>query len=219
MAQFYYANSNSAGTRTEYLRRLRRAVSLAEGASDRERLLIGASWAFANSSPTLRAIAETLTVRYPSELEGYLYTGQGALLALDWVGARKPLHEVIARDSLGLVGRSPRCMACEALVALSESYPLADSIAGSLRVARLWTRLQPGSAQAWRYYANVLAQRGWPDSSLAALHVADSLGSDGFQSAHTLMAIHLFTGAYSEAEQIMRWSCRAALPRLRMEAG
>ena len=83
MAQFYYANSNSAGTRTEYFRRLRRAVSLAEGASDRERLLIGASWAAANSSPTLRAIAETLTVRYPSELEGYLYTGQGALLALE----------------------------------------------------------------------------------------------------------------------------------------
>ncbi len=219
MAQFYYANSNSAGTRTEYFRRLRRAVILAAGASDRERLLIGASWAFANSSPTLRAIAETLTVRYPSELEGYLYTGQGALLALDWVGARKPLHEVIARDSLGLVGRSPRCMACEALVALSESYLLADSIAGALRVARLWTRLQPGSAQAWRYYANVLAQRGWPDSSLAALHVADSLGSDGFQSAHTVMAIHLFTGAYSEAEQIMRVELQSGPPKTRLEAG
>ena len=219
MAQFYYANSNSAGTRTEYFRRLRRAVSLSAGASDRERLLIGASWALANSSPTLRAIAETLTVRYPSELEGYLYTGQGALLALDWAGAREPLHEVIARDSLGLVGRSPRCMACEGLVALSESYLMADSIAGALDVARLWTRLQPGSAQAWRYYANVLAQRGWADSSLAVLHVADSLGSDGFQSAHTLMAIHLFTGAYGEAEQIMRVELQSGPPKTRMEAG
>ena len=219
MAQFYYANSNSAGTRTEYFRRLRRAVSLSAGASDRERLLIAASWALANSSPGLRAIAETLTVRYPSELEGYLYTGQGALLALDWAGARKPLEEVIARDSLGLVGRSPRCMACEGLVALSESYLLADSIAGALGVARLWTRLQPGSAQAWRYYANVLAQRTWADSSLAALHVADSLGSDGFQSAHTLMAIHLFTGAYGEAEQIMRVELQSGPPKTRMEAG
>jgi DNA-binding SARP family transcriptional activator len=219
MAQFYYANSNSAGTRMEYFRRLRRAVSLSAGASDRERLLIAASWALANSSPALRALAETLTVRYPSELEGYLYTGQGALLALDWVGARKPLEEVIARDSLGLVGRSPRCMACEALVALSESYLLADSIAGALGVARLWTRLQPGSAQAWRYNANVLAQRGWADSSLAALHVADSLGSDGFQSAHTLMAIHLFTGAYGEAEQIMRVELQSGPPKTRLEAG
>lgn len=218
MAQFYYANS-SAGTRTEYFRRLRRAVSLSAGASDRERLLIGASWALANSSPALRAIAETLTVRYPSELEGYLYTGQGALLALDWAGAREPLNEVIARDSLGLVGRSPRCMACEGLVALSESYLMADSIAGALGVARLWTRLQPGSAQAWRYYANVLAQRGWADSSLAALHVADSLGSDGFQSAHTLMAIHLFTGAYGEAEQIMRVELQSGPPKTRLEAG
>jgi DNA-binding SARP family transcriptional activator len=219
MAQFYYANSNSAGTRTEYFRRLRRAVSLSAGASDRERLLIAASWALANSSPGLRAIAETLTVRYPSELEGYLYTGQGALLALDWASARKPLHEVIARDSLGLVGRSPRCLACEALVALSESYVLADSIAGSLRVARLWTQLQPGSAQAWRYYANVFAQLGQADSSLAALHVADSLGSDGFQSAHTLMAIHLFTGAYGEAEQIMRVELQSGPPKTRLEAG
>ncbi|HSR90363.1 MAG TPA: BTAD domain-containing putative transcriptional regulator [Gemmatimonadales bacterium] len=219
MAQFYYANSNSGGTRTEYFRRLRRAVSLSAGASDRERLLIGASWALANSSPALRAIAETLTVRYPSELEGYLYTGQGALLALDWAGAREPLHQVIARDSLGLVGRSPRCMACEGLVALSESYLMSDSIAGALRVARLWTRLQPGSAQAWRYYANVLAQRGWADSSLAALHVADSLGSDGFQSAHTLMAIRLFTGAYGEAEQIMRVELQSGPPKTRLEAG
>lgn len=219
MAQFYYANSNSAGTRTEYFRRLRRAVSLSAGASDRERLLIAASWALANSSPGLRAIAETLTVRYPSELEGFLYTGQGALLALDWAGARKPLQEVIARDSLGLVGRSPRCLACEALVALSESYLLADSIAGSLRIARLWTQLQPGSAQAWRYYANVFAQRGWADSSLAALHVADSLGSVGFQSAHTLMAIHLYTGAYGEAEQIMRVELQSGPPKTRLEAG
>jgi TolB-like protein len=188
MAQFYYANSNSAGTRTEYFRRLRRAVSLSAGASDRERLLIAASWALANSSPGLRAIAETLTVRYPSELEGYLYTG-GCAAGSRLAGAREPLNEVIAR-TLWVCGAQPALYGLRGLVALSESYLMADSIAGALRRATLDpapTRLRTGLA--------ILCQCPGPARlgrcSLAALHVADSLGSDGFQSAHTLMAIHL----------------------------
>lgn len=204
MAQFYYATCISTGDRVEFFRRLRRARDLSTGASDRERLLIAASWAFANSSGALKAIAETLTVRYPAELEGFLYAGQGAILDLDFAGARKPLHEVIARDSLGLRGEAVRCLACEALMTLTASYQYVDSIGGALRVSRLWTKLQPASGVAWRHHAAVLAMRGWGDSAMAALHVADSLTPDPESSARYLAAVHAMLGDYQSAEQVLR---------------
>ena len=51
-------------------------------ASDRERLVILAGWAHATSSPSLRAIADTLAERYPTEVEGHSYAGMARVHAV-----------------------------------------------------------------------------------------------------------------------------------------
>jgi hypothetical protein len=154
MAMYYFALS-AQPNRAVVSRRMNQAVRLADGASDRERLLIKASWAWNNSNPALMALAETLVVRYPREVVGHYYLGIAKIMAGDYPGSRTSLHEALAMDSLGLTGRNPNCIACQALSALIDSYLQVDSLAGALKIARLWTRLQPGAAQSWGLMAEI----------------------------------------------------------------
>jgi tetratricopeptide (TPR) repeat protein len=151
MAQYYYAQStNDQRVRVQ---RLATARDLAARASERERLLITAAWAEGNSDPTLRAVAETLTTRYPAELEGWVYLAQGLLYDGEYVAARDPLHRVLQADTAGIATGAPNCVGCRALFYLAGTYDFADSIVGVTRMGRLWTRLQPDAAAAWRLLA------------------------------------------------------------------
>jgi tetratricopeptide (TPR) repeat protein len=204
MAQFYYSLSTSSGSRAEGAIRLKRAVELAERASDRERLLIRATWAFSNSSPSVRAYAETLTVRYPTELEGFIMAGQGAINAADFHAARAPLLEVIARDSLGFKGQTVRCLGCEALAALIGSMSQEDSLAAALALAQRWVRLQPTAANPRRYTALVLAQMGMADSSRRALRAADSLEPGISTTWKYLIPIQMWDNHFDSAGELAR---------------
>jgi tetratricopeptide (TPR) repeat protein len=217
MAQFYLSLSTSSGSRAEASTRLMRAVKLAERASDRERLLIRSTWAFLNSSPTIRAYAETLTVRYPAELEGYLMAGQGAILASDFHAARQPLLQVIARDSLGLKGQTVRCLACEALEALIGSYIQEDSLAAALSLSRRWIRLQPGAARPWRHHAMVLGQSGLADSARAALRMADSLGPGAPDAWRYLVAVEMWNHRFDSAGELARAATQTGTQAERLE--
>ena len=204
MAQFYYSLSISNGSRAELSTRLKRAVELAERASDRERLMIRATWAFLNSSPSIRAYAETLMVRYPTELEGYLMAGQGAILAADFHSARGPLLEVIARDSLGLKGQTVRCLACEALEALIGSLGQEDSLPAALAMAQRWIRLQPASARPRRHVALLLGQMGLPDSARRVLRGADSLDPALSTTWKYLIPLEMWNNRFDSAGELAR---------------
>ncbi len=217
MAAFYYSLSTSSGSRAEASTRLRRAVQLAERASDRERLLIRATWAFMNSSPAVRAYAETLTVRYPTELEGYLMAGQGAILAADYHAAREPLLEVIARDSLGLKGQTVRCMACEALEALIGGYREQDSLGAALELTRRWIRLQPGTAKPWRAHAVVLGQAGFADSARSAVRKADSLDPAAPDAWRYLVALEMWNHQFDSAGELARAATQTGTQSERLE--
>mgnify|MGYP002478836850 CR=1 FL=1 len=84
------------------LAHLDRAVRLSARVSDRERLVIRTGWARATFSPALRAIADTLSRRYPEELDGHVQAGAAAILAGDFLGAAVPLERAIraGRDIL-----------------------------------------------------------------------------------------------------------------------
>jgi DNA-binding SARP family transcriptional activator len=155
--------------------RLQRAVRLAARVSDRERLTIHASWAYITSSPALRAIAETLAVRYPQEVEGHLYSGIGLVVAGDFLAAVSPLERAITMDSLGLVGGRARCSACEAFRWLVGAYQLADSLTLAEREASRWTRVQPRSPMPWQVLAEVLGHQGRTAEAIAAARGAASL--------------------------------------------
>ncbi|MFN8652109.1 MAG: BTAD domain-containing putative transcriptional regulator [Gemmatimonadales bacterium] len=204
MAQYYYSLATASGSRAEGSTRMQRAVELAERASDRERLLIRATWAFYNSSPSIRAYAETLTVRYPTELDGYLWAGQGAILAADWRTARNRFLEVIARDSLGLQGKTVRCLACEAFASLIGTMTQEDSLPAALAEARRWRRLQPGSGQARRVQAVVFSQLGMTDSARVMLRQADSLEPSYPSGWAYLAAVYMWNSQYDSTAMLAR---------------
>ena len=127
---------------------LERAVRLSANASDRERLVIRTWWARANSSPTLRAVAETLSVRYPQELDGHVQSGAAAILAGDFLGATVPFERAIRLDSLVMSTGVVRCGGCEAIELLVRAWVGADSVAAAERVARRALRI---SAAQYRF--------------------------------------------------------------------
>src|SRR5262249_45385461 len=73
LAAYYGAMSETDLNR--YRARMDRAKRLATHATDRVRLTILAGWASMVSSPAMGAFAETLATRYPTEVEGHLYSG------------------------------------------------------------------------------------------------------------------------------------------------
>jgi DNA-binding SARP family transcriptional activator/TolB-like protein len=160
MAAYWLARTGGAFNDPGLIRGLERAMRLAERASDRERLLIRAGWAAAADHPSRVAVAETLTVRYPSELEGYLYLGTGRAWGGDFLGAITPLRRVIALDSAALrvspgnPGAVVRCYACDAYRELLSVYHLLDSLPAYLRVSQEWFRRQPSSGEAATAVAN-----------------------------------------------------------------
>lgn len=139
---------------------LERAMHLTTRVSERERLLIRAEWAASMDDPSRLAWAESLTVRFPQETDGYVMLGNARLWSGDFLGALAPLREVIAMDSLSFAGSDGRCLACDALGSIITAYELADSLPAAERVAREWTRRQPGSSAAWKALADNLEKQG-----------------------------------------------------------
>ena len=156
LAAYYAALSDRSGA---YLTLMDRARRLATRATDRERLTILAGWAYSVSSPALRALADTLATKYPTETEGHLYTGIARVYDGDFLAALEPLNRVLAMDSLGIRdGRG--CTACEALLWRVSAYDLADSIVAAEREVRRWARLQPKSRQPLTSLWAILIREG-----------------------------------------------------------
>ena len=202
MAAFYFGRAaRTVGERTALLGR---AEQLARRASDRERLIIKAGWAHELGAPDLFAVAETLAVRYPDEVDGHFYAGASAVLEGRFTAALPYLNRVIRMDSLGLRGTVAACTACDAFLYLVAAYQFMDSLPQAIREARRWTRLQPRSPRGWQTLSDVLEQGGQPTEALAAQRTYASLGMtpDG---GLTLLALHhLRAGRYDEAERILR---------------
>jgi len=197
--------------------RLERARRLAARAPDRERLTILAKWAYSVSSPTLEQLADTLVTRYPTEIEGHLYTGISRFFAGDFLEAITPLERVVAMDSLGVGGTRPTCWSCEALRTLVSAYELADSASAAERAARRWVRLQPGVPAA-NALAEVLQAQGRfaeADSVIRAAAPADPSYDDvlSFRALHLIRA-----GAHEAADRLLRPKTKESGAVTRLEA-
>jgi DNA-binding SARP family transcriptional activator/tetratricopeptide (TPR) repeat protein/TolB-like protein len=183
--------------------RLDRAMRLGARASDRERLTILAGWSHAISSPALRQVAETLVTRYPTEVEGYLYTGIARVYGGDFLGGVAPLERVIAMDSLGGRGLGASCRSCEALRWLVSAYELADSFPAAERVARRWLRFQPGSVPATNALTEVLEARGRPLEADSVFHSATP-SDPTYDDVLPFRAMHLIrAGDYETADRLL----------------
>ena len=160
---------------------------------------------YQNSSLALPAIADTLMIRYPEEVDGYFYAGQGAILNGEYLKAEAPYRRVIALDSLGLGARAgPRCRACEAYAGLVGIFYAVDSVALSRAIIREWVRRQPAAAAAWRAMAHVYAGENQESSALTALRIADSLEPTNPMNRRNLISVRSYLGQFAEAERLLR---------------
>ena len=204
MAAYYSAINEGIGTR-ETLQRFALAARLAAHTTDRERLTIQAHYAFHSSSPSLRALAETLAVRYPDEIEGYYFTGIALMQGGEYLRALAPLNKAIAMDSLKLASAVGRCMGCEALRQVVSAYQLADSTPAAEREARRWIRLEPRSPAPWHIIAELFSQMGRPTEAQAALDRASAIDA-GRREAERLLgrAVHyIYANDFEQADRIL----------------
>ncbi len=187
-----------------------RALRLAETASDRERLIIRAGMANISSSPTLLALAETLSVRYPREAAGPFYVGVALLADARWLDAVPWFRRVVEMDGEGLRGEGAGCMACNALRQIVSAYESADSIPAANRVAREWTRLQPRSAPAWNALYETMELAGAGDEALAVYGKASTYNPALTPNAILVMAQHrILRREYDAADRLLAEQMKA----------
>jgi DNA-binding SARP family transcriptional activator/tetratricopeptide (TPR) repeat protein len=202
MAAYYFALA-SRTTRAELVRRLRRAVSLAGRASDRERLIIQGGWAESNNLVSLRPIAETLAARYPTEVEGHYYLGRALVNGGSFLEAIAPLHRVEVMDSLSLRGRTGRCAACDALHQQVAAYMLADSMVAAERVARRWIAATPNEWVPRLVLGRILTVVGRIDEAKAAFRLSDSLDVLG-SAWEPMVSLWTHEGEFARADERLR---------------
>ncbi|HET9294546.1 MAG TPA: BTAD domain-containing putative transcriptional regulator [Gemmatimonadales bacterium] len=177
MAAYYLARSGHGLGMAPDSAQLARLERLAAGASDRERLQILAWVAHAAQSPALDALADTLIVRYPADIEAQYLAGFARMARAEFAAALPYLHRVIAADSAAAGGAGAPCLTCDALQLLVYAYHALDSLPRAEQVVRGWIRLAPGSAQAWAYLASLLDVTGRPEEAIEARRKANPLDS------------------------------------------
>ena len=177
MAAYYLARSGHGLGMAPDSAQLARLDRLAAGASDRERLQILAWVAHAAQSPALDALADTLIVRYPADIEAQYLAGFARMARAEFAAALPYLHRVIAADSAAAGGAGAPCLTCDALQLLVYAYHALDSLPRAEQVVRDWIRRAPGSAQAWAYLASLLDVTGRPEEAIEARRKANPLDS------------------------------------------
>jgi len=188
---------------------LGQVVRLAASAPDRDRLVILGRYYLESNDPRATAVAETLTVRYPAEVEGYNLLSSALLWRGDFAPAIAALRRVIVMDSASFRKdprrpESPaRCLACEAASNLAWGYRMLDSVAQAERVAREWVRVQPGSPSAWGTLSMVLQAQGRWEEALAAENTIAALSPQPSRAVNR--AIILFLGGrFDDADALMQ---------------
>jgi serine/threonine protein kinase/tetratricopeptide (TPR) repeat protein len=178
MAALYYARNSgyqwrfasaSAADREEYEARYARALRLAEKASDRERLMIRAYHEVFQLSLATSAVAETLAVRYPQEIDGHLMVGISLVTQGRVREAIPHFQRILTMDSVSLSAGGESCAGCVAIDAMIEAQVLLDSMAAAEREARRWLTLQPASANARSRLVQMLDGAGRHEEAMELL--------------------------------------------------
>jgi tetratricopeptide (TPR) repeat protein len=212
MAAFYLARNSqyqwrfvsaTSTARAEFQDRITRALRLAEKASDRERLLIRAYYAAYDLSPAMGAIAETLAVRYPQEVDGHFMFGLSLTLIGEPGQAVPHFERVVSMDSASLRSKAVACAACMAIDALIDAHMMLDSLGEAKRLARVWLGIDPGSIAARSRLIHVLDGEGRYAEATDVLRGGAFAG--GAQDSVLSLAKHwIRAGELSDADSLLR---------------
>ena len=145
----------------ESARALQVAKRLAPRAIEHDRLLIQGTVAGQDAPiATAQAIAETLTVRYPSDPDGQILLGDVRFSLGDWKGSVEAYERAVALDSVAGALGGANCRVCIALNGVSGAYLWWDSTAAAERAARRQVRLRPTSHSGWSDLVEPLLRQG-----------------------------------------------------------
>lgn len=172
MAAYYLATSMSEAAADSAGGRWLRAMHLAEGATDRERLLILATGSLHRNDARGLAYAETLAVRYPEDLDGIHVLGELYFTRGEFTAAIDAFERVVALDSAGRRGQTASCHACDAAERGVWAAMTADSLARAERIAREMVRWPRASGRGAVMLVTVLLRRGAVDAALSAARAA-----------------------------------------------
>ncbi|MDF2775448.1 MAG: transcriptional activator protein [Geminicoccaceae bacterium] len=181
-----------------------RVLRLADRAPERERLLIKATWAANARDPALEPLADSLATLYPAEVDGPFLQGIARYIDADFAGAIGHMRRVLAMDSLGLSGGSPRCRACDAAQTMISAYVALDSLGTAERMARDYVRQQPRAARAWGLLAGVLFAGDRLDEAAEAHRTARSINPVDQYDRIFAPAVRLRGGNFDEGDRQLR---------------
>lgn len=183
MAAFgaYHAYQPSEGERAlEYLEHARRVASRA---TERERLIINATWARSLHAPGMVETAEEVVRRFPADPESHLLMAQALLWSGNFPGALLASRQVVLMDS---TLSSARCLACEALEAAATSYVFMDSLEAAARLARQWIARDDSTQRPWRILRGVAMARDDLRLAAAAHRRVQTLGGSDQWEDHAI---------------------------------
>lgn len=199
-----YWSGIAAQDQRQRLPRLGEAVHLAEHASERDRLIIRSAYAFDQSDPGLRAVAESLVARFPAEIEGHMWLGNALLREGQFLAAIPVFRRVIALDSLGLAGRLPRCQACVAMTGVTHAYESVDSFGAAERVTREWMHARPSDPSVRVDLADLLVRVGRFAEARAQLDTARQLGIPAGSLVAGQLTVEQFAENWPVADSILQ---------------
>ncbi len=218
MAAYYFGRVTAV--RGVMLSRLARALRLSARATDRERLIIRAGWAWLVTAPELGALADSLITRYPQETEGYLYAGIAESQEGDFLAAIPLLKRVVEMDSLAFTRADGGwgCNSCAALGWMISAYELADSLDAAEREARRYVRLQPGVPSSWIALWDVLERAGrFAEAEQVAERIA-ALDGDAVGVADRSAYHAIRMGDFPAADRVLRAGLQAGNTAVRRNA-
>lgn len=205
------------GTRGEHAegqRLQREAAARAATEGDHDRLLILALFADRFQVPGLWAVAETLAIRYPEDLEGQLLAAKARLQAGQFGNAVAPLRRVAYETRTARETTIGRCYRCEGFSLLAVTYEALDSNAAVERTTRDWTVAHPGNADAWAMRAYQLATLDQYREALAALRRAEDI-REGAAGEFALEEVLLRAGDFTTVTNILELRRRSGSTHIR----
>jgi DNA-binding SARP family transcriptional activator/tetratricopeptide (TPR) repeat protein len=195
-----------------------RAKRLAARTIERERLLIMGS--IAEVDAPLRqalAVAETLTVKYPSDPEGHILLGNVEGRAGNWAASVAAYNRAVALDSTAGTLRGPYCRVCDALGGMGLQYLWWDSAGAAERSARRLLALRPAETNAWSNMVEPLLRQGRFREAVQAQHLS-SPDSIEVGNATGFFRDAIRWGRYAELEPVLRETARSLKADTRSEA-
>jgi tetratricopeptide (TPR) repeat protein len=170
------------------------------------------------SLPSYAAIAETLAVRYPHDVDGVLHLGRATLADNRPADAMRILERVVAADSVIARDDLLPCSSCEALEMIVHAYQAMDSLSAAIRTIDRWTRLKPRSRAAWQARAAFLTLLGRDAEATEAFERYSTVADVPDAGQLLLAQLHIMGDRFDEADRVLVPLAAAGAPAQRGEA-